>query len=73
MEVTVSITESASVDIDVHLLAALTPLTLIARYNNSLTQTLDSGTYFLSLDSVVSGGVTMSGPYDLTLVFTPSP
>ena len=68
-----SITESAGVDIDVHLLAALTPLTLIARHDDFLTQTLDSGTYFLSLDSVVSGGVTMSGPYDLTLVFTPSP
>ncbi|MBN2722744.1 MAG: thrombospondin type 3 repeat-containing protein [Deltaproteobacteria bacterium] len=63
--------EPSNVDIDIHLLSSLSPLTLIERSNLSVEQYLDAGTYFLSLDTYVSSGVEKKGVYALTVIFEP--
>jgi hypothetical protein len=73
MEVTASLADDSGVDVDVYLLSSLSPVTWIARHGSTLTLTLDPGTYFLSIDTVVLAGVPQSGAYDLTVSFTPDP
>ncbi|MBU1535246.1 thrombospondin type 3 repeat-containing protein, partial [Myxococcota bacterium] len=61
--------EPDGVDIDIHLLSSLSPVTLIARHNSSIYQNLDAGTYYLSLDTYA--GTQNAGDY--TLHFTAEP
>jgi hypothetical protein len=51
-------------DVDIHLLgAAADAASCIARNDKLVTQTLQAGTYFLSLDTYVSSGVPKPGEY----------
>ncbi len=59
--------EPSGVDIDVHLLSSLQPLTLIARSNLGVYALLQPGVYYLSLDSYRS----MHGEYVLDATFRP--
>jgi len=61
--------EPSGVDIDLHLLSGLNPLTLIDRGNTSVYAVLDPGQYYISMDSYVSGGVDQAGPYGLRVTF----
>ena len=62
---------SAGVDIDIHLLSSLSPLTVLARNDATLTQSLEAGTYYLVADTYVnSSGVEKKGAYTLTVNFT---
>lgn len=58
------------VDIDIHLLSSLSPLTVLARHDVTLTQVLDAGTYYLVADTYVNAaGVVKKGAYTLTVQF----
>ncbi|MFO1470996.1 MAG: glycoside hydrolase family 18 protein [Turneriella sp.] len=58
------------VDIDIHLLSSLSPLTVLARNDTTLTQSLEAGTYYLVADTYVnSSGVEKKGAYTLTVNF----
>jgi len=61
-------------DIDLHLLDGTgTPEGCIARHNGSIEATLDAGTYYLVLDTFVSGaGLERSGEYLLSLIECPA-
>ncbi|MGI5860855.1 MAG: thrombospondin type 3 repeat-containing protein [Myxococcales bacterium] len=59
--------EPSGVDIDVHLLSSLQPLTLIARSNLGVYATLQPGVYYLSLDSYRG----KHGEYVLDATFRP--
>jgi len=67
----IDLPEPAGVDIDVHLLSSLAPATLIARSNNSVMETLEPGTYYLVMDTYVSSGAPMPGPYGLQVRIRP--
>ncbi len=67
----IDLPEPAGVDIDVHLLSSLAPLSLISRSNNSIAETLEPGTYFLVMDTYVSSGTPMPGPYSLHVRIRP--
>ncbi|MBV6492845.1 MAG: hypothetical protein LDLANPLL_00850 [Turneriella sp.] len=59
------------VDIDIHLLSSLSPLTVLGRNDTALTQILDAGTYYLAADTYVNAsGVEKKGAYTLTAKFT---
>jgi hypothetical protein len=53
------------VDIDVHLLSSLSPLTLVQRDNNAVWTLLQPGTYYVALDTYQN----KAGPYELTISF----
>lgn len=58
------------VDVDIHLLSSLSPLTVLSRNDSTLTQSLDAGTYYLVADTYVnSSGVEKKGAYTLTVNF----
>ena len=59
--------EPDGVDIDVHLLSSLNPLEVIGRGNTTVIAQLDPGTYYLVLDTFVSGGIELTGPYTLSV------
>lgn len=59
--------EPSGVDIDVHLLSSLSPLTLIVRDDKVVHATLQPGDYFLVLDSYQG----MKGAYTLDVTFRP--
>ena len=59
--------EPSGTDIDVHLLSAISPPTLVARDDLVLTSLLQPGVYYLSLDSF--GG--KAGRYTLDVTFRP--
>ncbi|MBL8033938.1 MAG: glycoside hydrolase family 18 protein [Leptospiraceae bacterium] len=61
---------AVGVDIDIHLLSSLSPLTVLARNDTTLTQSLEAGTYYLVADTYVnSSGVEKKGAYTLTVNF----
>lgn len=69
--------EPDGVDVDLHLLADFDPasfdpaaVTVIARDHHELALRLAPGTYYLVLDTYVSGGQPLAGPYDLTVSLT---
>ena len=64
---TVRTPEPDGVDVDLHLLRALTPVDLIQRDNDAIYAIVPPGTYYLSLDTYVSSGAAMPGPYNLRL------
>ena len=57
--------EGDMVDIDIHLLSSLNPLTLIERDNHKIYAELEPGTYYVVLDSF--GGDLSAGPYTLNI------
>ncbi len=63
--------EPEGVDIDVHLLSSLSPLTLLVRSNNAVLMELDAGRYYLVMDTYVSSGVEKPGPYALHVRIRP--
>ena len=61
---------AVGVDIDIHLLSSLSPLTVLARNDTTLTQSLEAGTYYLVADTYVnSSGTEKKGAYTLTVNF----
>jgi len=59
--------EPDGVDVDVHLLSSVEPLTLIARGHYEVSAVLQPGVYWLILDTFVDSGTPMPGPYNLTV------
>ena len=57
--------EPEGTDIDLHILSSFEPLELVARDHYSLLANLEPGIYYLVMDTYVSDGVEMPGPYDL--------
>lgn len=64
-------TEPDGTDIDLHLLSSLEPLKLLDRGNRSVYALLEPGTYWLVMDTYVSGGTPKTGPYHLSLSLRP--
>jgi hypothetical protein len=62
--------EPPGVDVDVHLLTAITPPSLVQRDNLGVRTVLEPGTYWLVLDSYVAAGGAKPGPYTLHVTFT---
>ncbi len=62
--------EPDGVDVDIHLLDSLNPLSLIARGHYEVESVVEAGTYYLILDTYVSDGVEHAGHYDLTVELT---
>ena len=60
--------EPSGVDIDIHLLSSLSPVTLIERDNIHITAELEPGDYAFVADTYVSGTPLM-GPYILNMSF----
>jgi hypothetical protein len=58
-------------DIDLHWLSGPDPTTCTARADRTLDVTAGPGTFYLSADTPVSGGVPQSGGYRLSLVQLP--
>ncbi len=58
-------------DVDVHLLTAPTGAACVARNDKLLTQSLAPGTYWLSLDTYVTGGAPQAGEYLLAVMADP--
>jgi hypothetical protein len=56
------------VDIDLHLLGGPTGADCIARDHQVLVEALEPGTYYLSLDTFVSGGAEQAGEYLLVVM-----
>lgn len=63
--------EPDGVDVDVHLLSSLDPIALIDRGNFGVYAELDPGSYFLVLDTYVSGGTPKPGAYRLNVTVRP--
>ncbi len=66
--------EPQGVDVDVHLIQGLDPqapdpaaVTVIARDHYEVVAVLEPGAYYLVLDTYVSGGEPLPGPYALTV------
>ena len=68
---TIAFEEPAGTDVDLHLMSDLEPPTLVARGNTSLYAVLDPGTYYLTADTYVAGGVEQAGLYELRLSIRP--
>jgi hypothetical protein len=67
LSATIAFAEPSGTDIDLHLLSALEPITLVERGDNALYALLEPGTYFLIADTYASAGEPRVGPYDLRL------
>ncbi len=63
--------EPAGTDVDLLLLSSLDPVTTLTWGDRSVYAQLNPGTYFLVVDTVVSGG-TMAGQYKLQLSVRPT-
>ncbi|MEZ0227331.1 MAG: hypothetical protein ACAI25_01805 [Planctomycetota bacterium] len=64
---TIAFDEPAGTDVDLHLMSGTTPSVLVERGDKAIYATLQPGTYWLILDTFVSGGVEKRGTYDLRL------
>lgn len=62
--------EPDGVDVDVHLLSSLEPLSVLSRGHYEAGALLDPGVYYLTLDTFVSAGDELAGPYDLSVRLT---
>ncbi len=70
---TVSVSDDAGVDIDVHLYTSMNTNDCIARGDTSISQVLDCGTYYVVADTWVNAsGQALAGAYDITMSFTPN-
>jgi hypothetical protein len=61
----------AGVDVDLQWLSAPSPTSCLARNDKLLDLTAGPGTFYLAVDTFVSGGVKKSGPYRLTIIKVP--
>lgn len=69
-----TVTDGAAVDVDIHLLSDLSPVTLwngsaLSRNDKALSLTLPAGTYYLALDSYGPDS-SKAGPYTLNVTFS---
>ena len=64
--------EPDDVDIDIHLLDSVEPISLLTRGNASVHAVLPAGEYWLSLDTYVSGTQVLAGEYSLTVQIRPN-
>jgi len=70
---TATVSDGAGVDIDLHVYQDLAEHDCIARHDSTLDIQINAcGTYYLVLDTYVSGGVDQAGPYTLNADFTPT-
>jgi 3D (Asp-Asp-Asp) domain-containing protein len=68
----VSVSSGPGVDIDIHLLRSLDPVSCSNRNDKRLSVMLDPGVYYLSADTYVgSSGTEYEGPFRLDVDFTP--
>ena len=63
--------EAEGVDNDLHLLDALLPEAILNRDNLAMSQRLDAGQYYLSVDTFVSDGEERGGPFQLNVELRP--
>ena len=71
-QLTVSLSDDAATDIDVHLYSSFNANDCLARHDNTFTQAVDCGTYYVVADTFVNGaGKALTGSYALTVAFTP--
>lgn len=68
---TIAFEEPADTDVDLHLMSGAAPTALVVRGDTSLYALLQPGTYHLILDTHVSGGRELSGPFELRLSIRP--
>ena len=61
----------SGVDVDVHILGSLDPDDCYDRGHWDAGSYLTAGTYYVVVDSWVSGGTSYEGSYDLTIGYTP--
>ncbi len=61
--------EPEGVDVDLHLLASVEPLTLLSRANDQFDEFLAPGRYYFIMDTFASDGAEMPGPYTLRMEF----
>ncbi len=69
-QLTVSVTDDAGTDIDVHLYESWNTETCVERHDASFTQQVDCGTYYVVADTF--GGDANAGNFDLTIDFQAS-
>lgn len=58
------------IDVDVHLLDAPDPDACLDRDHAAVTAWVDAGSYYVVIDTFVSGGVPQDGPYTLDIQFS---
>lgn len=67
---TVTVTDGSTVDIDPHLLSACSPSACLARNDTTFTIAIQPGTYFIACDTwTSSGGTQYPGAYTLNVAF----
>ncbi len=66
-QLTVSVSDDISADIDVHLASSWNTNDCMARHDSAFTQTVDCGTYYVIADTY--GGDGNAGNFDLTIDF----
>lgn len=69
-QLTVSVSDDANVDVDVHLYTSANTSDCVARDDSTFTQAVGCGTYLVVADTF--GGDAQAGPYTLTVDFQPS-
>ena len=62
--------EPEEVDIDLHLLSSIEPVTLLKRDNAQIMSDLLPGTYYISMDTYVKDGQVKSGSYHLHVLLS---
>ncbi len=66
------VSDGYGVDVDVHILSALSTYDCVARDNHSAGTSVTAGTWYVVVDTWVSAsGTVYDGAYDLTITFSP--
>lgn len=63
--------EPEGVDVDIHLLSSVEPVSLVARADASISQIIEPGTYWITADTYVKDGVVKAGKYGMNIVVSP--
>ena len=63
--------EPSGVDVDIHLMSSVDPVTLVARSDASISQVVEAGTYWITADTYVKDGVVKAGAYSMNIVVSP--
>jgi hypothetical protein len=71
-QLTVSVSDDAGADIDVHLYSSFNTGDCVARHDNTFTQAVDCGTYYIVADTFTGSAGAAAGAYHLTVTFAPS-
>jgi hypothetical protein len=69
-QLTVSVSDDATADIDVHLLTSWNTSDCVARHDSTFTKAVDCGTYYIVADTY--GGAANAGNFNLTVSLVPS-